>query len=102
MLEASVYVAFCLLTALYGFDRRMGFVGTFLISLVLTPVAVLAVLLLRGSQTLNEIRLRASSLHPIENLEAAEALLTGLSNRSERRTPVAPTGQSAGTVSDTS
>jgi hypothetical protein len=46
MLEASVYVAFCLLTGLYGFDRRMGFIGTFLISLVVTPVAVLAVLLL--------------------------------------------------------
>lgn len=46
MLEASVYVAFCVLTAMYGFDRRMGFIGTFLISIVLTPVAVLAVLLL--------------------------------------------------------
>jgi hypothetical protein len=46
MLEASVYVAFCLLTALYGFDRRMGFIGTFLVSIVLTPVAVMVVLLL--------------------------------------------------------
>jgi uncharacterized protein YceH (UPF0502 family) len=46
-------------------------------------LAVLAVLLLRGSQTLNEIRLRASSLHPVESLEDAEALLTGLANRSE-------------------
>jgi hypothetical protein len=46
MIEASVYLAFCVLTGLYGFDRRMGFIGTFLISVVLTPVAVLAVLLL--------------------------------------------------------
>jgi hypothetical protein len=46
MLEATVYVIFCVLTGLYGFDRRMGFFGTFLISLVLTPVLVLAVLLL--------------------------------------------------------
>ncbi|HLP42067.1 MAG TPA: DUF480 domain-containing protein, partial [Fibrobacteria bacterium] len=29
-------------------------------------LAVLAVLLLRGSQTLNEVRLRAASLHPVE------------------------------------
>src|SRR5258708_3040816 len=46
-------------------------------------LAVLAVLLLRGSQTLNEIRLRASSLHPIESLEDAEAALGGLAKRDE-------------------
>jgi uncharacterized protein len=46
-------------------------------------MAVLAVLLLRGSQTLNEIKLRASSLHPIESLEEAEAVLKGLADREE-------------------
>lgn len=46
MLEATVYIIFCVLTGLYGYDRRMGFFGTFLISLVVTPVLVLAVLLL--------------------------------------------------------
>lgn len=46
-------------------------------------LAVLAVLLLRGAQTLNEVRLRASSLHPIESLEKAEALLQGLAKREE-------------------
>lgn len=46
-------------------------------------LAVLAVLLLRGSQILNEVRLRASSLHPIESLEAAETILTGLAQRAE-------------------
>ncbi|HKP94422.1 MAG TPA: DUF480 domain-containing protein [Fibrobacteria bacterium] len=46
-------------------------------------LAVLAVLLLRGSQTLNEVRLRASSLHPIDGLEQAEALLKGLADRGE-------------------
>jgi uncharacterized protein YceH (UPF0502 family) len=45
--------------------------------------AVLAVLLLRGAQTLNEVRLRASSLHPISGLEEAEALLKALAARDE-------------------
>jgi hypothetical protein len=48
MLEASVYLLFCLLTGLCGIHRRMGFFGTFLLSLVVTPVAVLLVLLLTG------------------------------------------------------
>jgi uncharacterized protein YceH (UPF0502 family) len=46
-------------------------------------LAVLAVLLLRGAQTLNEIRTRASSLHPIASPEQAEAVLQGLANRAE-------------------
>jgi uncharacterized protein YceH (UPF0502 family) len=46
-------------------------------------LAVLAVLLLRGAQTLNEIRMRASSLHPIASLEEAESVLTGLAERAE-------------------
>ncbi|MEO7426505.1 MAG: DUF480 domain-containing protein [Fibrobacteria bacterium] len=46
-------------------------------------LAVLAVLLLRGGQTLNEIRLRASSLEPIDSLETAEKVLRGLAERAE-------------------
>jgi len=46
-------------------------------------LAVLAVLLLRGAQTLNEIRLRASSLHAIDSLEEAEAVLKRLAERDE-------------------
>lgn len=46
-------------------------------------LAVLAVLLLRGGQTLNEIKLRASSLHDLPSLEAAEKVLTGLAERAE-------------------
>jgi uncharacterized protein len=45
--------------------------------------AVLAVLLLRGAQTLNEIRTRASSLHPIASPEQAEAVLQALARRAE-------------------
>jgi len=46
-------------------------------------LAVLAVLLLRGGQTLNEIRTRASGLHPIASPEAAEAVLQSLARRAE-------------------
>jgi hypothetical protein len=41
-----VYVVFCLLTALCGIQRRLGFWGTFIISLLITPVVMLLVLLL--------------------------------------------------------
>jgi len=46
-------------------------------------LAVFAVLLLRGSQTVNEVRLRASSLQDIPSNEAAEAVLKGLAGRAE-------------------
>jgi uncharacterized protein YceH (UPF0502 family) len=46
-------------------------------------LAVLSVLLLRGAQTLNEVKLRASSQHPIDTLESAEAVLNGLARREE-------------------
>ena len=43
-----LYIVFCVLVGLCGSQRRMGFIGTFVISLVLTPVVVLIVLLLTG------------------------------------------------------
>jgi hypothetical protein len=48
VIEALVYIAFCVLTGLCGMNRRMGFIGTFLLSLLVTPVIVLLVLLLTG------------------------------------------------------
>jgi hypothetical protein len=48
MFLASLYVIFALLTGLCGSQRRLGFFGTFLISLLVTPVVVLFVLLLTG------------------------------------------------------
>jgi hypothetical protein len=48
MLEALVYIAFCLLTGLCGVERRMGFFGTFLLALVTTPLLVLPVLFITG------------------------------------------------------
>ncbi len=41
MLEAIAYVIVCLFTGLCGIDRRMGFVGTFLIALVTAALAAL-------------------------------------------------------------
>jgi hypothetical protein len=48
MVEAAIYVVFCILTGLCGINRRMGFFGTFVIALVTTPLVVLPVLLLTG------------------------------------------------------
>jgi hypothetical protein len=42
------YLAFCILVALCGSQRRMGFTGTFVLSLVVTPVIALIVLLMTG------------------------------------------------------
>jgi peptidoglycan/LPS O-acetylase OafA/YrhL len=43
-----MYIVFCLLVALCGSQRRMGFIGTFIVSLLITPVVALIVLLLTG------------------------------------------------------
>jgi hypothetical protein len=46
MVDPIVYVAFCFLTGLCGSQRRMGILGTTILAILLTPVAVLVVLLL--------------------------------------------------------
>jgi len=43
-----VYLIFCLLVGLCGSQRRVGFLGTFIISIFITPVVMLVVLLLTG------------------------------------------------------
>jgi peptidoglycan/LPS O-acetylase OafA/YrhL len=43
-----LYLVFCVLAGLCGSHRRMGFFGTFLLSLFLTPVLVLLLLILTG------------------------------------------------------
>jgi len=48
MVEAIVYILFCVLTGLCGTNRRMGFLGTFLLAIVTTPLVVLPLLLLTG------------------------------------------------------
>ncbi len=56
-------------------------------------VAILAELLLRGPQTLGELRGRASRMHPFESLDAVKDMLAALMNREEplvRQLPPAP------------
>ncbi len=43
-----VYLVFCVLVGLCGSQRRLGFLGTFIMSIFITPVVVLIVLLLTG------------------------------------------------------
>jgi hypothetical protein len=43
-----VYLLFSILVGLCGSQRRMGFTGTFLLSLVITPVLALLILLVTG------------------------------------------------------
>jgi hypothetical protein len=56
-----VYVLFCILVGICGSQRRMGFIGTFICSLVFTPVVVLIVLLLTGPSPRIVLRRRAQS-----------------------------------------
>jgi hypothetical protein len=44
----AAYLAFCVLVGLCGSQRRMGFTGTFILSLVVTPPIALIVLLITG------------------------------------------------------
>lgn len=49
-----LYLIFCILAGLCGSHRRMGFFGTFLLSLVITPVVVLLVLILTAPSRRDE------------------------------------------------
>jgi hypothetical protein len=46
MVEVVLYLIFCILTGLYGVERRLGFFGIFLITLATTPLIVMPLLLL--------------------------------------------------------
>jgi hypothetical protein len=56
-----LYIVFCILVGICGSQRRMGFIGTFIVSLVFTPVVVLIVLLLTGPSHRLALRRRAQS-----------------------------------------
>jgi hypothetical protein len=61
MVEAGFYFLFCLLTGLCGIQRRLGFFGTFLLSLILTPIPILLLLLLTGPSKRIEVHERPPS-----------------------------------------
>ena len=44
----TAYLIFSILVGLCGSQRRLGFTGTFLLSLVITPLLALVVLLITG------------------------------------------------------
>ena len=49
----------------------------------ISELVVIAELLLRGPQTLGEIRGRASRMHPLESLEVVQSILDHLSNKDQ-------------------
>jgi uncharacterized protein len=51
------------------------------LKVTMTELVVLAELMLRGPQTVGEIRGNASRMHPIESLESCQAVLDGLMRR---------------------
>jgi len=52
------YIIVCLLTGFCGTHRRMGFWGTFFLSLIVTPLLVLVVLFVTGPSRRVEWRRR--------------------------------------------
>jgi hypothetical protein len=57
----GAYLTFSVLVGLCGSQRRMGFTGTFLLSLVITPVVALVVLLITGPSRRAEVNRRKRS-----------------------------------------
>ena len=48
MVEVLIYVLLCVVTAAFAVNRRMGFWGAFIISLLVKPLPVLSLLVLTG------------------------------------------------------
>jgi hypothetical protein len=57
-LAIIAYIIVCLLTGFLGTDRRMGYLGTFLLALVTTPLVVWIVLFITGPSRRVEWRRR--------------------------------------------
>ena len=69
----------------YKHDARDG------LGVTTSELVMLTELLLRGPQTLGELRGRASRMHPIESLESAQSVLDGLASREPALiTPIPP------------
>jgi hypothetical protein len=60
----AIYIMACLLLAPLGRNRRMGVMGTFLISLLITPILMLLVLAMTGPAPQIEWRRRPDQPPP--------------------------------------
>jgi len=69
----AAYLVFALLVGLCGSQRRMGFTGTFLLSLVVTPVIALVVLMITGPSRRAEMARRAELKRQTELLRRARS-----------------------------
>lgn len=69
----AAYLVFSLLVGLCGSQRRMGFTGTFLLSLVVTPVIMLLVLLITGPSRRAEMARRAELRRQTQLLRQARS-----------------------------
>jgi hypothetical protein len=69
----AAYLVFSILVGLCGSQRRMGFTGTFLLSLVITPVIGLLVLLMTGPSRRAEVARRAELARQTELLRRARS-----------------------------
>ena len=69
----AAYVVFAILVGLCGSQRRMGFTGTFLLSLAITPVLGLLMLLITGPSRRAEMTRRAELARQTELLRRARS-----------------------------
>ena len=69
----AAYIVFCILVGLCGSQRRMGFTGTFLLSLAITPGIGLLVLLITGPSRRAEMARRAELARQTELLRRARS-----------------------------
>jgi hypothetical protein len=69
----AAYLVFCVLVGLCGSQRRMGFTGTFLLSVAITPVIGLIVLLITGPSRRAEMARRAELARQTEALRRARS-----------------------------
>ena len=69
----AAYLIFCLLVGLCGTHRRMGFTGTFILSLLMTPLLALFVLLITGPSRRAEMARRAELARQTELLRRSRS-----------------------------
>jgi hypothetical protein len=69
----AAYLIFSFLVGLCGSQRRMGFTGTFLLSIIFTPVIMLIVIMITGPSRRAEMARRAELRRQTELLRRARS-----------------------------